>query len=393
MPVQLNPNVLATAEPPIPEAMSWLKEAGVTAQRPLLNLAQAVPSYPPAESLRDAMAQAAQREETAFYTPILGIEPLRECFSETLARDYAGDVTPQDVAISAGGNHAFCMAVMALAGPGDEIIVPQPCYFNHEMWCMMQGIRVVPLPCHTGPEGLLPDPEEAARLIGPRTRAILLVSPNNPTGTVYGPDVIQAFFDLTHRHEIALLIDETYRDFLPDAPPPHRLFSDPRWRDGFVHLYSFSKAYSLTGYRVGALTAGPRIMDAIGKIADTVTICPSHIGQLAALYGLENLGDWKRTRRDEMINRVTALDLAFANNPGGYRLRSRGAFFAYIEHPFPGRPAADVARMLVRDQAIFMLPGSIFGIGQDCYLRAAFANVDETGIRAISDRLMAQVSS
>jgi aspartate/methionine/tyrosine aminotransferase len=389
MPIHLNPNVSATAEPPIPEAMSWLAEAGITPQRPLLNLAQAVPSYPPAESLRDAMAIAAQKVETAFYTPILGIEPLRERFAETLSLDYEGQVGPDDVAISAGGNHAFCMAVMALAGPGDEIIVPQPCYFNHEMWCTMQGIRVVPLPCHAGPAGLLPDPKEAEALIGPRTRAILLVSPNNPTGTVYSPELVQAFFDLAHHKQIVLIIDETYRDFLPDGPPPHGLFSDPRWQDGFVHLYSFSKAYSLTGYRIGALTAGPRIMAAIGKIADTVTICPSHIGQLAALYGLENLAEWKRQRRDEMINRVAALDQAFEQNPGGYRLRSRGAFFAYVEHPYPDRSAADVARMLVRDQAIFMLPGPIFGVGQDRYLRAAFANVDEAGIYALSDRLIA----
>ena len=386
MPVSLNPNVSATAEPPIPEAMSWLAEAGITLQRPLLNLAQAVPSYPPADRLRDAMARAAQKVETAFYTPILGIEPLRERFAETLSRDYAGQVDPDDVAISAGGNHAFCMAVMALAGPGDEIIVPQPCYFNHEMWCTMQGIRVVPLPCHAGPAGLLPDPKVAKSLIGPRTRAILLVS---PTGTVYSPELMQAFFDLAHQNQIALLIDETYRDFLPDGPPPHGLFKDPRWRDGFIHLYSFSKAYSLTGYRVGALTAGPRIMAAIGKIADTVTICPSHIGQLAASYGLEHLAEWKRQRRDEMINRVVALDQAFAQNPAGYRLRSRGAFFAYLEHPYPDRSAADVARMLVRDQAIFMLPGPIFGVGQDRYLRAAFANVNEAGIHALSSRLIA----
>ncbi|HBM14469.1 MAG TPA: aspartate aminotransferase, partial [Rhodospirillaceae bacterium] len=115
----------------------------------------------------------------------------------------------------------------------------------------------------------------------------------------------------------------------------------------------------------------------------------SHIGQLAALYGLEHLAEWKRQRRDEMINRVVALDQAFAQNPGGYRLRSRGAFFAYLEHPYPDRSAADVARMLVRDQAIFMLPGPIFGIGQDRYLRAAFANVDEAGIHALSSRLIA----
>ncbi|MDW3204416.1 MAG: aminotransferase [Alphaproteobacteria bacterium] len=385
--VQINPNIVATAEPPIPEAMAWLKEARPTPDRPLLNLAQAVPSYPPDQTLMQAMSRAALDPETAFYTPILGISPLRERLAETISRDYAATVQGDDVAITAGGNHAFCMAVLALAGPGDEIIVPQPCYFNHEMWCQMQGIRTVPLPCRPGPSGMLPDPAEAETLIGEKTRAILLVTPNNPTGTIYSPDLLDAFHDLAQRHGIALMIDETYRDFLADGTPPHRLFQDTRWRDGFVHLYSFSKVYSLTGYRVGALTAGPEIMGAIGKIADTVTICPSHIGQLAALYGLDELDAWKRARRDEMTARVNALDAAFAQNPGGYRLVSRGAFFAYLEHPHADRGAADIARSLVRDKCIFVLPGPIFGEGQERFLRAAFANVDEAGIADLGARL------
>lgn len=385
--VQINPNIIATAEPPIPEAMAWLKEARPTTERPLLNLAQAVPSYPPDESLMQAMAQAALNPETAFYTPILGIAPLRDRLAASIARDYEADLVGADIAITAGGNHAFCMAVLALAAPGDEIIVPQPCYFNHEMWCQMQGIRTIPMPCRPGPSGMLPDPAEAEALIGEKTRAILLVTPNNPTGTIYSPDLLDAFHDLAQRRGIALMIDETYRDFLADGVPPHRLFQDRRWRDGFVHLYSFSKVYSLTGYRVGALAAGPEIMGAIGKIADTVTICPSHIGQLAALYGLDELDVWKRARRDEMTARVEALDAAFADEPGGYRLVSRGAFFAYLEHPHTDRGAADVARALVRDKCVFVLPGPIFGEGQERFLRAAFANVDEAGIAALGARL------
>lgn len=385
--VQINPNIAATAEPPIPEAMAWLSEARPTPERPLLNLAQAVPSYPPDESLMQAMAQAALNPETAFYTPILGIQSLRDRLAQTLSRDYGAAVDSADVAITAGGNHAFCMAVLALAGPGDEIIVPQPCYFNHEMWCRMQGVRTVPLPCRPGPSGMLPDPQDAERLIGAKTRAILLVTPNNPTGTIYSPDLLDAFHELALRHGIALLVDETYRDFLDDGAPPHRLFQSPDWREGFVHLYSFSKVYSLTGYRVGALTAGPTIMGAIGKIADTVTICPSHIGQLAALYGLDRLDQWKRARRDEMSARVVALDAAFADDPGGYRLISRGAFFAYLEHPHADKGAAEVARALVREKSIFVLPGPIFGEGQERFLRAAFANVDEAGIAALGARL------
>lgn len=386
MPVTLNPNVVATAEPPIPEAMAWLDLPRRDPDRTLLNLAQAVPSYPPDESLRTAMAAAAGEAETAFYTPILGLDPLRARFAETLGAAYGGRLSASDVAITAGGNHAFCMAVLALAGPGDDILIPQPHYFNHAMWCTMQGVRPVPLACDVTGEGVVPDPGAAEALIGPRTRAILLVTPNNPTGTVYSAERIDAFYALARKHGIGLLIDETYRDFLPDGPP-HRLFQSEAWRDGFVHLYSFSKAYSLTGYRVGALTAGPRIMGAVAKIADTVTICPSHIGQRAALFGLERLGDWKRARRDEMTARVAALDAALTGEPGGFRLVSRGAFFAYLRHPWTDRDATEVARSLVQDRSVFMLPGPTFGDGQGRFLRAAFANVDPEGIAELGRRL------
>lgn len=387
MTLRLNPYVAAVTEPPIVAARAWLDEPAAPGRPPLLDMSQAVPSYPPDPALREAMAAAALEEETAFYTPILGLPELRARFAASLAEEYRGDIAAADVAITAGGNHAFCMALSALAGPGDDVLLAHPCYFNHDMWCGMQGVAARPLPCRVAPTGVVPDVSEAEALIGPRTRAIILVTPNNPTGTVYEPDRVAAFLDLAARRNIALIIDETYKDFLPDGAPPHGLFQDPAWRDRFVFLYSFSKAYSLTGYRVGGLAAGPAIMEAIGKIADTVTICPSHIGQRAALFGLERMGDWKRARRDDMAARAETLARVMAGDPGGFRMVSSGAFFAYLAHPYPKASAEEVARALVREQGVFTLPGPIFGAEQDGFLRAAFANVDDAGIVALGDRL------
>jgi aspartate/methionine/tyrosine aminotransferase len=389
MTLPLNPHVVAVSEPPIVAARAWLDEPAKPGRPALLDLAQAVPSYPPDPALREAMAAAALEEETAFYTPILGLPALRDRFAASLARTYAGDIGAADVAITAGGNHAFCMALSALAGPGDEVLLAHPCYFNHDMWCGMQGVTAVPLPCRVGPSGVAPEVSDAAALIGPRTRAIILVTPNNPTGTVYEPERLAAFFELAEDRNIALIVDETYKDFLPGDAPPHGLFGNPAWRDRFIFLYSFSKAYSLTGYRVGGLAAGPAIMEAIGKIADTVTICPSHIGQRAALFGLDRMAAWKRARRDDMAARAETLARVMAGDPGGFRMVSSGAFFAYLAHPYPEAGAEAVARALVRDQGVFTLPGPIFGVGQEAFLRAAFANVDDAGIRALADRLAA----
>ena len=224
-------------------------------EKPLLDLAQAVPAYPPADALTAHLASAVRQPEMARYTPIVGRDDLRSALADALSDAYRGRVTRDHVAITAGCNQAFCLALMALAGPGDETILAAPSYFNYQMWLEMLGISPVYLPFR--PErGGVPDPADAAARITPRTRAIVLVTPNNPTGAIYPPEAIEGFHRLAREAGLALVLDETYRDFLPGDGPPHGLFARPDWDETLVHLYSFSKVYSLTGYRVGALAAG-----------------------------------------------------------------------------------------------------------------------------------------
>src|SRR5262249_11266640 len=195
-------------------------------------------------------------------------------------------------------------------------------------------------------------------------RAIVLVTPNNPTGAIYPPEVIEEFFHLARRHAIALVLDETYRDFLLQDGAPHGLFALPGWRDTLVQLYSFSKVYCLTGYRVGSIIAGPAISAEIAKVMDTIQICAPRLGQLAALYGIEHLKPWRLGNTTLMRERLEALRRSLARNDLGYRVVSTGAYFAYIAHPFAGRPAMQVARRLADEQNVLALPGSMFGPGQ-----------------------------
>ena len=392
MALKLNPAVDAVATPPIAEAAGWLPSAPPRADLPLLDLAQAVPNYAPATGLLEHLAEAAGAAASAFYTPILGLPRLRSALSLALTEQYGAPIGAGEVAITTGCNHAFCMATAAVAGAGDEVILPEPFYFNHDMWFTMQGIRQVPLACRAEAEGMVPDPEEAARLITPRSRAIVLISPNNPTGTVYSEARLAAFYRLAERHGLALILDETYKDFRPYGEngsdgPPHLLFREEGWREVLIQLYSFSKAYSLTGYRAGSLVAGPRVLDAVSKIADTVTICPPHIGQLAALYGLEHLTAWREEKRVQVLGLVEALDGAFARHQPPYELIARGAFFAYLRHPFRGRSSLDVARALAQTQGLLVLPGEFFGASQSDYLRVAFANADAGQLDDLAQRL------
>jgi len=388
MSYRLNPSVRSTVTPPIAEAAAWVAGRTFAPDRPLLDLAQAVPSYPPAEDLRAHLATVVGRERTSVYTDILGRPALRRALADHLGAAYGATVAPERVAITAGCNQAFCLAVSALAGPGDEIVLPVPYYFNHQMWIEMQGVRPVYLPI--GPAaGGVPDPERAAALITGRTRAIVLVTPNNPTGAEYPPAVIESFFALAQDRGLALVMDETYKDFRGGDGPPHALFQREGWADTLVHLYSFSKAYSLTGYRVGAVTCGPALMDQIAKLMDCVAICAPRIGQEAALYGLTHLADWVAGKRRLMGERAAALRAAFTRNELAYELVTAGAYFAYVRHPFAGTSAAAVARRLADAHDVLCLPGGMFGPDQDAYLRFAFANLDAGAMPELVQRMVA----
>ena len=389
----LNPNLVATAAPPVMAARRWIEGATFPPDRPLLNLSQAAPADPPPEGMRRAMADAVMGDASAhLYGPVLGLPALRSCVAADWTRAYGGTVAPEQVAITSGCNQAFAAAISTLAEPGDDVVLPLPFYFNHKMWLDMAGLGARLL--ETGPD-LVPDAQAAAALIGPRTRAIVLVTPNNPGGVEYPPETLRAFADLARSRGIALIVDETYRDFHSHPGAPHDLFTDPDWDDTLIQLYSFSKAYRLTGHRVGAMVAAPDRLAQVEKWLDTVTICPAQLGQHAALWGMENLGDWLAGERDEILARRAAMEAGFATLPD-WSLLGCGAYFAYVAHPFDA-PSDAVAKALVQRASLLVLPGTMFGplraeggSGRaEATLRIAFANADRDGIATLFDRLRA----
>ena len=383
----LNPALSATFRPPVMEARRWLADVSFPPDRPLINVSQAAPVDPPPEPLRRAIAEAAlDQAEAHLYGPVLGHPGLRAQLAADWTRAYGGAVTSDNVAITQGCNQAFCAALATLAAKGDEVIIPVPWYFNHKMWLDMQGVKAVPLACG---QGMVPDLEAAAALITDRTRAIVLVSPNNPSGAEYPAEVIRAFFDLARARGLALVLDETYRDFDSREGAPHDLFADPDWGDTLIQLYSFSKAYRLTGHRVGALVASAARLIEVEKFLDTVAICPSQLGQIGALWGMQNLGDWLAGERAEILRRRAAMTSAFGGLEG-WRLKGCGAYFAWAEHPF-AESSADLAPRLVREAGVLLLPGTMFMPAGDPagprHVRIAFANADADGIAALGGRL------
>ncbi len=390
--IPLSPLARATTPPPVMEARRWLDGVEFPPDRPLLNLSQAAPVEPPPEPLRAAMAEMIRDPACHLYGPVLGLPDLRAEIAARWSLAYGGDIAAADVAITAGCNMAFCAALSTIAAPGDAVLLPVPWYFNHKMWLDLMGIEAVPLPC--GP-GMEPDLEAARALLTPRVKAIVLVSPNNPTGAEYSAALLGEFATLARGAGAALMIDETYRDFDSRDGRPHDLFADPDWRDVIVHLYSFSKAFRLTGHRVGAIVTNPARLAEAEKFLDCVAICAPQLAQMSALWGLRHLGDWVAGERAEILRRRAAIEGLFQDLPE-WSLRGCGAYFAYARHPFE-MDSDRLAQTLVRAQSVLMLPGTMFGPTRaqggdgapERDLRIAFANADAAGIADLGRRLQA----
>ncbi|WP_420863260.1 aminotransferase [Algirhabdus cladophorae] len=378
-----------TFAPPVMEARRWLDGVVFSETKPLINVSQAAPVDPPPPAMRAAMAQMILEDDaTHLYGPVLGLPELRAEVAAQFSAGYEASLSPDQVAITSGCNQAFSAVITAIANEGDEVILPTPYYFNHKMWLDMSGIASVPLPCGAG---LLPSVEECAALITPKTRAIALVTPNNPAGVEYPADLVLAFYQLARSHGIKLIIDETYRDFDSRTGAPHSLLQQDGWDETVVQLYSFSKAYRLTGHRVGAVVTSPSLLAEAEKFLDTVAICPNQLGQRAALWGMQNLSDWLAGERLEILDRRAAIEEGFGPLAAkGWSLLGVGAYFAYVAHPFD-LPSDQLAPWLVREAGVLVLPGTMFqpdgdpaGAGQ---LRIAFANIDRDGINTLFARL------
>ena len=376
-----------TLTPPVMEAYGWLAGQDFS-NLPLINVSQAAPVNPPPAPMVAHMAAVIQDDDTHLYGPVLGLPALRAEVAGQWSTAYGGAIAPAQVGITSGCNQAFCASIAMLCGEGDEVLLPTPFYFNHKMWLDMAGVAAVALPCNGD---MIPDPEDAVARITPRTRAIVLVTPNNPCGVEYPADVIIAFYEIAKSHGLALIIDETYRDFHSQSGAPHALFQQTNWDQTLVQLYSFSKAYRLTGHRVGAVVASVARMAEIEKFLDTVSICANQLGQKAALWGMLNLGDWLAGERLEILARRQAIVDNFTQlKAKGWSLLGVGAYFAYLEHPFD-MASNDVAQKLVEQVCVLALPGTMFVPEADesgkRQIRIAFANIDADGIVVLFDRL------
>lgn len=379
MKFSISPHIEKVHFPPISEVKGWIAGRSFAAERPLIDLCQAIPDYPPARELTAHLATLLEDPLLSKYSPDEGLIEVREAICARYRVRYGACIDPGQLCLTIGASQAFWLAMMVLCQAGDEVIVQTPYYFDHAMALDSLGIRSRYVPFDEAAGGQ-PCVETIAALVTSRTRAILLVTPSNPTGAVTPPQTLRRLYQLAQQRGIALVLDETYNEFISERP--HDLFSDPNWGDHLVHLASFGKTYALTGYRAGMLAASAAFIHHALKVQDSMAVCQPRITQHAVRYGVEHLDGWVEQNRLMMQRRHDLFREAFIAPGNPFTLTASGSFFAWVRHPCPGQSGRQVARRLAEEANLLCLPGEVFGPGLEGYLRLAFGNIREEMIPA-----------
>ncbi len=369
---QLNKFLLATQKPPVMEVREWLKLQRKS-KKPLLNLSQAAPMSPPPDNLLKYLSEQSLLTENHLYGDVLGDIPLREKIVNLWNEEYSSSICINNVAITSGCNQAFCAAVSTIATAGDSILVPVPWYFNHEMWLAIQGINIIPIPCDMD---MLPNVEAIEKLIDQKTKAIVLVTPNNPTGVEYPSKLVRNISNLARGNNLKLIIDETYKNF---GNKQSNILYEGKWDRHIIQLYSFSKVFRLTGHRVGLMVASKSFIKQVEKFLDTTTICPNRLAQKAAYFGLLNLQEFmlKEKLKIEKLKDTFERELRNIKN---WELLGIGGYFAYLGYNSK-LDSISLAKKLLAEQNILTIPGEMFFpksknlfIKEKRSIRIAFAN-------------------
>jgi len=368
--IRQSASIAGVQSPVIPIVGRWIAETPGT-----ISLGQGVVSYgPPPEALA-AARRFPESSDDHKYGPVEGVPALVAALEEKLRDDNGVALWPDSrLVVTAGGNMAFVNAVFAIGDPGDEFILCAPFYFNHDMAIRMASCRTVAVP--TTRDYQL-DVDAIADAVTPRTRAIVTVSPNNPTGAMYRESALREVNALCERRGLFHIHDEAYEYFTYGEV---RHFSPGSIAGAARHtisLYSLSKSYGFASWRIGYMVAPESLWDAINKIQDTVLICPTAIAQQAALGAIRVGGDYARGHLAR-LDRMRALmrsALTGADVPCDATVPF-GAFY-YFLRVHTRRDPLWLTEQLIRQHRVAVIPGSAFGALDGCYLRVSYGALDE----------------
>ena len=302
------------------------------------------------------------------YTHPAGLIELRRAIAAKLARNNGIIADPEtEITVTTGGQEGLYAIVQALLNPGDEILVPDPRYSSYDAAIGRAGGVIVPVPTRQEDDFDL-RPEEVARRITPHTKAILLVTPGNPTAAVISPAHLRAIANLAIAHDLVVIADEIYEKFVFDGAEHFSIGSLPAMRERTITLNGFSKTYAMTGWRLGYVVAPAALTRAIRALKQSISITAPAISQwagVAALTGPQGCVDLFRTtydaRRHVLMPALDALGFTYGH--------PYGTFYIFANIAATGMPAFTLARKLLEEAHVLIFPGTGFGAAWGDYLR------------------------
>ena len=361
-----------------------------------ISLGQGVVHYGPPPQAAEAARAATLRPETDQYQDGAGLPALLDRVAQKLSGENGIDLARGGRAmVTAGANMAFMHSVLATTSPGDEVILPVPFYFNHDMAVEMAGCRVIRVPTDER-YGLSVD--AVARAIGSRTRAVVTVSPNNPSGAVYAEAALRRISEICRDRGLYHISDETYEYFTYGSARHVSPGSFAGAARHTISLYSLSKAYGFAGWRVGYMAYPDHLAAAMAKIQDTILICPPVVAQAAAIAALDVGRSYCEpyvrelaSIRDIVVGQLAEL-APLATVPA-----ADGAFYCLlrindeaVDKAAPGGRLSPmtIAERLIREHKVAVIPGPAFGITEGCYFRVAYGALQKETVTAGIRRLV-----
>ena len=341
-----------------------------------ISLAVGEPGFATPPHIVEAACQAL-RDGFTKYSPNEGYLDLREAIAEKIERvnGYRADPA-SEVFVTVGAMEALLLTFMVGIDPGDEVLITDPSYTNFEGQITLAGGRPIFVP--TDPErGYLPHAEDVAAAVTPRTRAILVNSPSNPTGAVYPRDLLHEIAELCVRHDLLLVSDETYDALTYGDIRTVSPASFPGLRERTVSIHSFSKEYAMTGWRIGYLTGPASMLRVMAVVQEQMASCVNAATQRAALAAIRGPQDCVETmrlayqrRRDVVVERLRRI-------PGVRCPRPDGAFYAFPDVRAVSQDTRSLAERLLFDHKVVVSPGEAFGPRSAGFLRLSYASSDE----------------
>ncbi|HMB50874.1 MAG TPA: pyridoxal phosphate-dependent aminotransferase [Natronoarchaeum rubrum] len=303
------------------------------------------------------------------YTPPHGLPQLREAIATNLRR-FDLDYTPAEIAVTAGVQEAIMLCMLAFVDAGDEVLITSPRFTTYDTAVHLCGGTPVPVPTYERDDFALMPGEIEARITD-RTKLLVLVSPNNPTGAVTPPEVIRQIAELARKHDLLVISDEIYADLVYDGAEHLSIGSLPNMKERTITLNGFSKTYAMTGWRVGYLAGPADLVEAITEPRHTLSINTSTPSQHAALAALTGPQDALHEMRNAYAERRAYLMTAFDDLGLSYGFPG-GAFYLYTNVSSSGQGAADFCLRLLREGRVMIFPGAMFGDEHDAYVRVSY---------------------